>query len=589
MTLARLARTVRYLPPNRIAWRLINRGRRSLAHRFPAQAAADIERTADALPPFDPFRPALKAAAEETLLLQRTVYADGIRDIFQGRFTLLNRTFDFGAAENIDWRGDFTEGDNPLRRMVLAYMGYAPLMAADAGATGVGAAADLVRDLERAAPLALPGVHADIWHPYAASHRLINLSAALALAPQDANGRDCATLRHHIRCCAAVILRGPERELGYNHLMKNLTALSVYAAGYESVPRPFGFLENAVPASLAECTLPDGGHVERSPMYHALALMDVRTLSACGLFPAAWYDVLNDTRARMERALGAMTHPDGEIALFNDSWIGEAPTPSGLGVGPADGVTTLPDTGYAKLAGGGDAIVFDCGDCGPDDNPAHAHADFLSVELSVGGARFLVDTGVPTYTAGEARDASRSAHAHNGPAIHGAEPLEFWKSFRVGRRGRAHFIAPEGLETAGALIAAGRQTGYAHVGTDVRRAVALWPGQGCLIADSFSGSSAGDGTARLLIPARWHSDDGTNFTLDHKTVRMKALLGGLEPAEPADHWHRYDVAEPAHAVTLKPSLEANHARIALWIGWGAEQAPAEMSLDAVFDALEGAG
>ncbi|CAN0600307.1 unnamed protein product, partial [Laminaria digitata] len=165
----------------------------------------------------------------------------------------------------------------------------------------------------------------------------------------------------------------------------------------------------------------------------------------------------------------------------------------------------LPDTGYVRLGQGGDSVVFDCGACGPDDNPGHAHADFLSVEATVAGMRFLVDTGVPTYTAGDDRNSSRSAAAHNGPRLTGAEPIEFWKSFRVGRRGYAGVLdvaAPEG-----ALIASGWQSGYAHLGANVRRAVCLWPGQGLLIADLWRGATSTAETG-FLIPSAWAAASG---------------------------------------------------------------------------------
>ena len=133
--------------------------------------------------------------------------------------------------------------------------------------------------------------------------------------------------------------------------------------------------------------------------------------------------LLDKTICRMTAALSAMTLADGEIALMNDSWVGEAPKPSDLIANRALKAGRLPLTGYESLRGGGDSVVFDCGPCGPDKNPGHAHADFLSIEATVAGKRFLVDTGVPTYTAGDLRDAARSAAAHNGPRLLGEEPL----------------------------------------------------------------------------------------------------------------------------------------------------------------------
>ena len=237
----------------------------------------------------------------------------------------------------------------------------------------------------------------DVWNPYAASHRLINLLSWMAL-----RRRPDAALNAHARLCAALVLADLERDLGFNHLLKNFVALAMY--GIPLDPRQ-------VARIVGDCVLADGGHAERSPMYHVLGLLDLRVLRELG------YDVA-DATLRMERALSVMSHPDGDIALFNDSWIGGAPRAADVAPIFHD-MRDLPDTGYVKLASGGDAVIFDCGAAGPDRNPAHAHADFLSIELSVGGKRVIVDPGVATYTAGPERQECRSAAAHNGPVVVG--------------------------------------------------------------------------------------------------------------------------------------------------------------------------
>ena len=113
----------------------------------------------------------------------------------------------------------------------------------------------------------------------------------------------------------------------------------------------------------------------------------------------------------------------------------------------------------------------------------------LSIEATVAGKRFLVDTGVPTYTAGDLRDAARSAAAHNGPRLLGEEPLEFWKSFRVGRRGYAGLLDTSRLADLAPFQTAGWQSGYAYLKTDVRRFIGMWPGRALLVADLWLGSA----------------------------------------------------------------------------------------------------
>src|SRR5690606_7474798 len=83
---------------------------------------------------------------------------------------------------------------------------------------------------------------------------------------------------------------------------------------------------------VSEQILPDGGHFERSTMYHALAvedMLDLCNVTACypAVLPAQQYRV--DWLERSEKMLAwlqAMCHPDGEIAFFNDAAFGIAPS-----------------------------------------------------------------------------------------------------------------------------------------------------------------------------------------------------------------------------------------------------------------------
>jgi hypothetical protein len=488
--------------------------------RFPDSTRRKVEAHAAKLGRPDPRAASLVRVAAHVKLLNADLQAD----IARGRFVLLNREFDFGSPEDIDWRGDFAEGDNPLRRMTLGYLGHI-------FTTGdVTLVERMVGSLEAGNPFTTPGVFRDVWNPYAASHRLINLLAWMALHRRPDPG-----LINHARLCAAVVLSDLERDLGYNHLLKNIVALATY--GLQVRPK-------LVSRAVAECVMPDGGHAERSPMYHVLGLVDLRILREMG------YDVAG-ALARMEAALPVVTHPDGDIALFNDSWIGGAPRAADV-VSPTQETTHLEYMGYTKLAGGGDVVIFDCGKPGPDSNPAHAHSDFLSLELSVAGKRAIVDPGVPTYTAGPERQESRSAAAHNGPFA--GEPMELWGSFRVGRRAAARPLDDAGFEGLAPLHCAG-----VLPETRVARWLGLWPGQGLLVCDVGQRS-------RLLLA---------------QDIPAAAIVGTLTKA-PGKYWLRYGLAEDATALTVS----ADAGRSAIWFGWGDK--PVLPKLDRIFDVLTNA-
>jgi hypothetical protein len=282
-------------------------------------------------------------------------------------------------------------------------------------------------------------------------------------------------------------------------------------------------------------------------MYHALGLIDLCILRDLGI------DV-GDAVARMETALGAMCHPDGDIALFNDSWIDGAPRATDI-VAMSNLPQRLPDTGYIKLAAGGDAVLFDCGAAGPDRNPAHAHSDFLSVELSVAGRRVIVDPGVATYTAGAERFATRAAASHNGPFA-GTEPMELWGSFRVGHRATAREIDHPAFAGLAPQFAAG-----ALPEARVARWVGFWPGRGMLVCDV-------GGRARFLLK---------------QEIDARALVGTSDRAQ-ATHYARYGTAEPATALTISPDA----GRTASWFGWGGGP-PEVVALGPIFDALKNGG
>ena len=89
--------------------------------------------------------------------------------------------------------------------------------------------------------------------------------------------------------------------------------------------------ERASKALLAEFAAqihPDGGHEERSPMYHSLILengLDLQNLAQVApRTPAGFCDRLGAILRKMVDALALYTGPDGRILLFADSAWGVA-------------------------------------------------------------------------------------------------------------------------------------------------------------------------------------------------------------------------------------------------------------------------
>lgn len=299
----------------------------------------------------------------------------------------------------------------------------------------------------------------------------------------------------------AVQLRWLEQRLEYhllgNHLLTNAWAL-VLGGLYFQGPEAARWLALGLAIydrQLPEQILADGGHYERSPMYHAAVLeqlLDVfQALAAAGSDVANDQAVrrarLNEIISRMRRWLAAMTHPDGEISFFNDAALGVAPAPGeiegyaqrlGLPARQAlpEGIVELPQSGYVRLARGPAVAILDVGPLGPDFLPGHAHADTLSFELSLFGRRFAVNSGTSTYDEGPLREWQRSTAAHNTLELNGESSSEMWGSFRVGRRARTKVVPPGSLpgdspEPGGALRYAALHDGYRKLlpGTQVMR------------------------------------------------------------------------------------------------------------------------
>jgi uncharacterized heparinase superfamily protein len=241
-----------------------------------------------------------------------------------------------------------------------------------------------------------------------------------------------------------------ETHLLGNHLFANAKALTLaglFFSGAEADDWSQCGLA-IVARELEEQILADGGHFERSPMYHALALEDVLDLvNVLAVYSCLPSTALRESAGRMLRWLRHMTHPNGELASFNDSANGIAPDlheleryAGELGISaprPLDvGVTHLPDSGYIRVANERAIALLDVAPVGPDYLAAHGHADTLSFELSLDGRRLVVNGGTSCYGIGAQRLHERGTAAHSTVQLAGLDSSEVWSGFRLGRRAR---------------------------------------------------------------------------------------------------------------------------------------------------------
>ena len=305
------------------------------------------------------------------------------------------------------------------------------------------------------------------WEPYPVSRRIVSW-VKWAARGHELSPQCCASLAVQARWLAKRL----EYHILGNHLFVNAKAL-VHAGLFFDAPEAERWLATGtalLARQVPEQILPDGGHFERSTMYHAAALEDlldlVNLLTAYGRTPPSeWLAAI----ARMRSWLRLLTHPDGEIAFFNDAAFGIAPARSQLDryatrlglpadTGPSQDLVTLDPSGYVRAVAGPAYLVCDCAPVGPDYQPGHAHADTLSFELSVAAQRVLVNSGTSVYGADVERQRQRSTAAHNTVTVDGQNSSEVWSGFRVARRARARLH--DARQTQRAIVIRASHDGY---------------------------------------------------------------------------------------------------------------------------------
>ena len=296
------------------------------------------------------------------------------------------------------------------------------------------------------------------WEPYPVSLRLMNWSILFFGKFRDRTESDREFLNilwRSIFIQSQWLLRNLEVHLLGNHFFENGAALALVGSCFKgpAADRWYQMGKKIVTAEINEQVLSDGMHFERSPMYHLRYIYLLLLLMKMGRD-----DIRPTARAaagEMISALRCLRHPDGEIALFNDSALGIYNRPAdlialwenetGSLIGEEDtapaGNWALPEAGYYGFRDDdGNYLICDAGPVGPDYLPGHAHGDIFSFELSLKGHRVIVDSGVYEYAEGLMRDYCRSTGAHNTVEIAGQDQCEFWGAFRVARRGYPHDI-----------------------------------------------------------------------------------------------------------------------------------------------------
>ena len=389
------------------------------------------------------------------------------------------------------------------------------------------------------------------WEPYPTAMRVLHWLGWLG---QHESHLDATARRRIFGSLAAQLehLRlHVEHHLGGNHVWTDLAALCAAGLSLEGPGAPP--LQQLLPifAGVVEAQLdPDGVHRERTPTYHCLLAEQLAGVVALG--PAR---VNAPAGARLEAALERMlavlpafTHPDGDIALWNDSQRAAPVTPRGLltRLGrPLDdllsgGLADAPHAGLFRRRFGPWTLLWNTGGVGLAHQPGHIHADGLAFELSLHDERVVVDAGVGTYTPGFLRDYARSTRAHSTVTVGeaDADQHEMWASHRVGGRARTTDLShgPDSLE--------GRLHGYRALASHLRKI--RWDGQRLICEDRVEPDAPA--TTRLFFPEScalllrgsvWHGR-----TAGGRRFRLIAPAGTPWSCSPAHGWTAMNLSVP---------------------------------------------
>ena len=287
----------------------------------------------------------------------------------------------------------------------------------------------------------------DAWDPFPISLRIVNWLKFLQSA--DIGQKELEVITQSLKEQCLWLENHLEFHLMGNHLFKNGKALMFMGLSFQGkdAKRWLSKGQKIIETQLAEQILKDGGHFERSTMYHSMIFedcLDLLNIMLCANKPGLGCLIkkITDKSGKMAGYLSLMLLSDGRISLFNDAAFGIEAEPQDIltyykqisknkVAAFKDKVCALPETGYYILCPSKrDKMIIDCGMIGPDYQPGHSHCDTLSFEFSVKGQRIIVDSGCTGYEENEIRNYNRGNKGHNTLTIDEENQSEIWASHR---------------------------------------------------------------------------------------------------------------------------------------------------------------
>lgn len=409
-----------------------------------------------------------------------------------------------------------------------------------------------------------PPVTGNGWEPYPSSLRIVNW-IKWALQGNEMESAWLDSLAMQVR----YLRKRLEYHLLGNHLFANAKALvfaGLYFSGDEAeewLSKGLAILERELPEQVLE----DGGHFERSPMYHGIILEDVLDLINIKCVFAAEEPLLQELGGYAHRMLfwlQAMCHPDEEISFFNDATFGIAPRLNELEaysdrlglespIELTDRLTHLRDSGFVRIVQDDAVALLNVGEIGPDYLPGHAHADMLSFELSLLEQRVIVNSGISCYGVSAERLRQRGTAAHSTVEINGENSSEVWGGFRVARRARLLELDIQ-TDAEDVLISCAHD-GYKRLhGKPIHKRTWTFRNSHLSVVDTIQGQYNGAVVWYHLHPnvrAHWAQDiNNGELALTNEQKMNWSVAGGEVSLEDTTYYPGFGLAVPNQTIKI---------------------------------------
>ena len=300
-----------------------------------------------------------------------------------------------------------------------------------------------------------PPGQANSWDSYTTSLRIVNWVKYLDLSRPK-------RIDKAILCCLGKqvtwLNSNIEWHIQANHLFANLKAI-IFGSCYFRCNLSDTILLRAVNLfneQISTQILNDGGHFERSPMYHSIILedlLDIINLANCSMdhrlqkHVPLWMSVCK----KMFHWLSVMVHPNHEVPFFNDSCLNVAArytdladygTSLGLNFTAKNSFTQkkaspnsclLQNSGFWRANSKNMSIIFNVGEVTSTFQPGHTHAETLAIEFFVMNEKVIGNGGISTYEKSPLRSFQRSSQNHSTIIVGNKNSSQVWSSFRLAK------------------------------------------------------------------------------------------------------------------------------------------------------------